>query len=791
MGEFKGKGLCALVGFVIAGCAGTDLKEEQIGSTSQAVSSSRVKQCHGDDGDDDGRPPTPCAAHRDPAFALGRSACESGRLVGAASNNAALANDATYVTTLANEFTYVTPENAMKWGTLQPVDATHWDFSQADAVVAAAQAAHQSIKGHTLVWHQQLPPFITDALPPADLQRAINANIDAVVGRYRGQLRAWDVVNEAIDDNAQLRDSVFSRAFGADFIAAAFKRAHRADPKAKLFYNDYGTEVQNAKSDAVYSLVKGLVQARVPIDGVGFQFHVDARFPPAEQAIIDNFARFTALGLSVNISELDVQVRNIIGTRADKLALQKQIYQRVVAACAATPKCEAVTTWGYTDKYSWIDSTFGADDPLELDESYQRKPAYYAMVDGFEGVPSDPPGTPPNLIANSSFEAGSDGWSGFGIPSVTIVREPHTGDNALLASDRSDTSQGPAIDVTSVVRSGFIYEASAFVSIERESNHGWHGKHAAAQPVELSAKITCDGAAPTFISIASGTARRDEYTALDGTLTMPLCTIKEAMLYAQGPAAGVDLLIDDAALRTIGEPLGANVVTNGTFEAGVSGWFPFGSPTLSPSNVAHTGSGSMLITNRTATFMGPGYNLLPPVTIDGATYLMSGWIRISGAASAPVSLTVVSNCDGTQSFRSVASGTANDQGFIQLSGSYLVPPCNNLSQLILYFEGPASGIDEIVDDVSVQQRLSIPVLPPPPPPQRTNLAGNGDWELGANGWAPFGGNVAQTTTFVHGGSFAGVDSNRTANFMGPSYRLPSGPASYDVSIFALQNSGSA
>jgi len=109
----------------------------------------------------------------------------------------------------------------------------------------------------------------------------------------------------------------------------------------------------------------------------------------------------------------------------------------------------------------------------------------------------------------------------------------------------------------------------------------------------------------------------------------------------------------------------------------------------------------------------------------------------------------------------------------------------------MYFEGPASGIDEIVDDVTVQQRLSIPVLPPPPPQQRTNLAGNGDWELGANGWFPFGGNVSQTTTFVHGGSFAGVDTNRTANFMGPSYVIPSGPASYDVSIFALQNSGSA
>jgi endo-1,4-beta-xylanase len=769
-------GLRAVLGIIVVGCGGQEVGGEAPASTtSQALQACR--------GDSDGQKPKPCAQKRDPAFALPISACESGRLVGAASNNTALANDATYVTTLANELSYVTPENATKWGTLQPVDATHWDFTQADAIVAAAKAAHQAIKGHTLIWHQQLPPFVTDALAPADLKNAINRNIDTVVGHYRGDMRAWDVVNEAIDDSANLRDSVFSRAFGSDFIADAFKRAHKADSKAKLFYNDYGTEVRNAKSDAVYALVAGLVAKRVPIDGVGFQMHLDATNPPSEAAILDNFARFADLGLSINISELDVQVRNVIASRADKLALEKQIYHRVVAACAATPACEAVTTWGFTDKYSWIDTTFGADDPLEFDDNIQRKPAYYAMVDGFAGIVPDPEGTPPNLIANGSFEAGTDGWFGFGIPSVAVAKRAHTGDHAILAAGRTDSSQGPAIDVTSVLRSGFIYDASAFVSLK-------HDKHDAAQPVQLSAKVTCQGAAPTFITIASGTALKHEYTSLEGTLTLPLCPITEAILYVQGPPAEVDLLVDDVALRTIGEPLGPNVVANGDFESGVAGWVAFGNSTLSPSSVAHTGSGSAIVTSRTATFNGPLYNLLPVAT-DGGTYLVNGWIRINGAASAPVSITVLSVCNGTQAFTQVASGTANDQGFIKLSGSYLVPPCNNLSQLSLYFEGPAAGIDEIVDDVSVQQRLSIPVQPPPPPPTRTNLAGNGDWELGTNGWVPFGGNVLQTTAFVHSGAAAGVDTNRTANFMGPSYLVPSGPASYDVSIFALQNSGGA
>jgi endo-1,4-beta-xylanase len=232
----------------------------------------------------------------------------------------------------------------MKWGSLQPVDDKHWDFTQADRVVLAAKAAHQSIKGHTLIWHQQLPPFITDALSKKELQRAIERNIDKVVGRYRGEVRAWDVVNEAFADDGSLRDSVFSRKFGKDFIADAFERAHDADSKADLFYNDYGIEVVNAKSDAVYELVRQLKRKRVPIDGVGFQMHIDARFPPTEAQLLANFARFDDLGLSINVSELDVQVRNVIGTRADKLALQKQIYHRVVAARAKTDGCEAVMT---------------------------------------------------------------------------------------------------------------------------------------------------------------------------------------------------------------------------------------------------------------------------------------------------------------------------------------------------------------------------------------------------------------------------------------------------------------
>jgi endo-1,4-beta-xylanase len=771
-----------VLGIVLLGCGaqGPESGEEVAAAQSQALHCRRGHG-HGHDNDhgDDRDRPKPCSLKRDPAFALPIAACEAGLLVGSAVNESALANDPAYASLLSKEFSYVTPENSMKWGSLQPVDDKHWDFTQADRVVQAAKAARQSIKGHALVWHQQLPPFVTDALSKKELERAIERNIDKVVGRYRGELRAWDVVNEAIADDGTLRDSVFSRKLGKDFIADAFERAHRADPKADLFYNDYGIEVANAKSDAVYELVRQLKKKRVPIDGVGFQMHIDARFPPTEAQLRANFKRFDDLGLSINVSELDVQVRNVVGTRADKLALQKQIYHRVVAACVKTDGCEAVTTWGFTDKYSWIDATFGADDPLEYDDALVRKPAYYAMVDGFVGLSADAPGAVPNLIGNASFEAGTDNWFGFGIPNVTLDSRDHTGERAGLAAGRSDTWQGPAIDVSALVQPGWVYDASAFVSI----------RGATTDAVRLSAKITCQGEADTFSTVATGTANRHSYVPLAGTLSIPLCTQPQVVLYAEGPAAGVSILIDDVALRGRSEPLGPNVVVNGDFEAGIAGWIAWAG-TIAPSNVTHGGTGSVQVSNRTATWQGPVYNLLPSVT-PGATYKVDGYARVSGAASAPVNIVLLSTCNGTDSFTQVGAATATDQGFVAMSGSYQVPACSNLTQLALYVEGPPAGVTLLVDDVSVQQRLSIPVVPIPPPPAARNVLANGGFELGTTGWSGFGASVALTTASVHSGTAAGIASGRTDTWQGPAHNVPTGQGSYDVSVYAQQNSGSA
>lgn len=385
--------------------------------------------------------------HHGRVTTLADAAHRAHRLVGAAVAYDPLIAEPVYRGVLEDEFDYVTPENDTKWGPLQPVDARHWSFARADEIIDAADDADQRVRGHTLVWHNQLPAFVTDALTARELEHRLDRHIDKVMHRYRRDVRAWDVVNEAIADDGTPRDTVFSRVLGPGYIAHAFREAHRADCDAKLFYNDYNTETIGPKSDAVLALVGSLRDARVPIDGVGFQMHLDARNAPSVDAMVANLTRFTQLGLSVNISELDVRIAGVAGDLPTRLGVQKQVYHRVVAACMAVPRCESITTWGFTDLHSWIDSVFGPDDPLPFDEQYRRKPAYYAMADGLLGVPPDPPGTAPNLIGNATFEVGTDGWTAWGGTLAATESQSHTGASSARVTGRTETFHGPVIDV--------------------------------------------------------------------------------------------------------------------------------------------------------------------------------------------------------------------------------------------------------------------------------------------------------------------------------------------------------
>jgi endo-1,4-beta-xylanase len=315
---------------------------------------------------------------------LKAAATDRGRLLGAAVQATLLRSDPAYAATFAHHFSYATAEYEMKWGQIerQPGQRT---YGPADEIVDFATARGMRVKGHALVWHGDSPAWL-EALSPAEARLALEDHIRTTVGRYRGRVAAWDVVNEAIaDDRAGLRDTVYLRKLGPDYVAEAFRLARAADPDALLIYNDYNADGLGRKSDDVYELVRGLRERGVPIGGVGLQMHLESQSRPALADIVRNMRRLADLGLLVNLSEMDVRVARAPGDLPARLEEQRRIYRDVLAGCVAEPRCHAVTFWGVSDRYSWIDRQFGPDDPLLFDDLHQVKPAYFGVLEALRG----------------------------------------------------------------------------------------------------------------------------------------------------------------------------------------------------------------------------------------------------------------------------------------------------------------------------------------------------------------------------------------------------------------------
>ena len=322
---------------------------------------------------------------RSPSARPLRALAEShGRRIGAAVDADALAREATYREVLGREFNLVTPENAMKFGPLHP-EPDRYDFEQADAIVDFAEAHGMQVRGHTLVWHNQLPRWLTTGQFSRDeLVAILREHIQTVVGRYRGRVAAWDVVNEAIADDGSLRDTLWRQVIGPEYIELAFRWAHEADPEARLFYNDYGGEGLGRKSDAIYALVEGLLQRGVPVHGVGLQMHLDLRLRPSAGEVAANIRRLGELGLSVHITEMDVRIPS--PATQTSLARQATVYREMAEVCLAGEPCEALVFWGFTDRHSWIPGFFpGAGAALIFDANYRPKPAYEALQGALAG----------------------------------------------------------------------------------------------------------------------------------------------------------------------------------------------------------------------------------------------------------------------------------------------------------------------------------------------------------------------------------------------------------------------
>ncbi|MDB5008660.1 MAG: xynB 2 [Mucilaginibacter sp.] len=302
---------------------------------------------------------------------------------------------------IISQFNSLTPENSMKMGPIHP-EENRYNWKDADSIVAFAQAHGLRVRGHNLCWHEQTPKWMFkdengNQVSKAVLLKRLKDHITTVVNRYKGKIYAWDVVNEAVDDDSTkfLRNSLWYRICGEDFIIKAFEYAHEADPNAVLFYNDYNTE-RPQKRERVYRLLKQLVDAGVPINAVGIQAHWSI-YEPGQKELEETIRKFSSLGLKVQITELDISIYpweksrrsmrpgesdaytpELEKKQADKYAEVFKIFRRYKSVITG------VTFWNISDKHTWLDEypvTGRKNYPLLFDQNLQPKKAYWQVVD--------------------------------------------------------------------------------------------------------------------------------------------------------------------------------------------------------------------------------------------------------------------------------------------------------------------------------------------------------------------------------------------------------------------------
>jgi len=297
-----------------------------------------------------------------------------------------------YQAIVAGQFSVVTPGNEMKWQVVEPTQGT-FDWSGADRLVAFAEQHDQLVRGHTLLWHSQLPDWLTTGvangtISNAQLKDLLRQHISTEVSRYKGRIWQWDVANEFFTDSNPSTinpNDFWVSHLGTGVIADAFRWAHQADPHALLFYNDYniaGEDGSNAKSDAVFTWLKQMLAQGVPINGVGDQGHLDTQYGFSGTQMTQDLQRYASLGLKVAITEADV--RTFVNNATDQVPTdhlatfaQPDEFGQMLKACLAVRQCISFTVWGFGDADSWVPGFFTGEGYATIyDVNLNPKPAY-------------------------------------------------------------------------------------------------------------------------------------------------------------------------------------------------------------------------------------------------------------------------------------------------------------------------------------------------------------------------------------------------------------------------------
>lgn len=305
--------------------------------------------------------------------------------VGVAINPDELTPNSDYKRIATQHFNSVTPENIFKPSYLHPGPG-QYEWTRADQLVAFCQAYNQQLHGHTLIWHQQLPGWMTGfSGSQADWEAMFRDHIQTICRHFRGQVGSWDVVNEAFEADGTLRSTIWSQHLGSSYLEKAFRYAHDADPDALLFYNDYDLESNPVKRRAVLAWLQTMRQRGVPVHGLGLQVHISLVSPENTQ-LAEALRETQKTGLQLHLSEIDVAINPLgqaitptpalLQRQADKLAFLVRTYQEL-------PRAQqfGITFWGISDRNTWLRSYYHRDEyPLLFDDNYQPKPAFCLLA---------------------------------------------------------------------------------------------------------------------------------------------------------------------------------------------------------------------------------------------------------------------------------------------------------------------------------------------------------------------------------------------------------------------------
>ena len=345
-----------------------------------------------------------------PAHGLAEMAERRGLFLGAAVQTEQLKSERDLHDAVMQECSHLTPETALNWATLEPA-RSELNMASMDDLIALALAANKGVSGHTLLWHRAVPGWAVEVLRDQRDWCVIGRYFSAVIPRYGETVASWDVVNEPIDVGQRsdgLRDSIFLDAFGPDYVRRALEEARVFAPRAQLFINEYSLEYdfpeERERRRLFLKLVERLKVAGAPLDGVGLQSHLDLRKGSISQPAVHAFIRdLGQMGVSIAITELDVKEAQYTATPERRDALVGDEVRRYLDVVLANPHVIGLSTWGLSDRHSWLEVTAedyarfpgawtngagpGVNRGLPLDASMRRKPMYFAIEGALSGAP--------------------------------------------------------------------------------------------------------------------------------------------------------------------------------------------------------------------------------------------------------------------------------------------------------------------------------------------------------------------------------------------------------------------